>query len=55
MTRWVGLLLAIFAANALAERTPPAYVLMQKDLVELKRDFNEAVDQVRLVFIVGPT
>ena len=30
-------------------------VVMQDELAELKADFNEAVDQVRLVFIVGPT
>jgi hypothetical protein len=28
---------------------------MQEDLAELKLDFSQAVDQVRLVFIVGPT
>ena len=31
------------------------YVLMQEDLAELRSAFNQAVDQVRLVFIVGPT
>jgi hypothetical protein len=31
------------------------YVVMGDDLAELKADFNAAVDQVRLLFIVGPT
>ncbi len=38
---------------ALAGASP--YVLMDDDLAALKSDFNAAVDQVRLVFIVGPT
>ena len=32
-----------------------SYIVMQNDLKDIKADFNEAVDQVRLVFIVGPT
>ncbi len=32
-----------------------SYILMADDLAELKADFNESVDQVRLVFIVGPS
>ena len=40
----------IFAADDAS-----SLVVMQDDLAELKADFNEAVDQVRLVFIVGPT
>ena len=31
------------------------YVVMGDDLAALKTDFNEAIDQVRLLFIVGPT
>jgi hypothetical protein len=31
------------------------YVVMGDDLVALKTDFNAAIDQVRLLFIVGPT
>ncbi len=31
------------------------YVVMSDDLAALKTDFNEAIDQVRLLFIVGPT
>ncbi len=31
------------------------YVVMGDDLAALKTDFNAAVDQVRLLFIVGPT
>ena len=32
-----------------------SYVVMADDLAKLKADFNESVDQVRLVFIVGPS
>ena len=48
-------LLLLFSFLAHASETPVPYVLMQGDLVPLKADFNTAVDQVRLVFIVGPT
>ena len=34
---------------------PADYVVMGDDLTALKTDFNEAIDQVRLLFIVGPT
>ena len=34
---------------------PDSLIVMQDGLNEIKADFNEAVDQVRLVFIVGPT
>ncbi len=54
MIRWFVVLLAAFSSLSFAEKNPP-YVLMQEDLTALKRDFNEAVDQVRLLFIVGPT
>ena len=40
---------------AMAGNSPMPYVLMDDDLAALKSDFNAAVDQVRLVFIVGPT
>ena len=33
----------------------PEIIDMAEDLAELKADFNTAIDQVRLVFIVGPT
>lgn len=55
MSRIVPLLLVMFSATSFAERDELPYVLMQEDLAELKRDFNDSVDQVRLVFIVGPT
>lgn len=32
-----------------------SYVVMADDLAQLKADFNDSADQVRLVFIVGPT
>ena len=35
--------------------TASEYVVMGEDLADLKADFNAAVDQVRLLFIVGPT
>ena len=31
------------------------YLVMGDDLAALKTDFNAAIDQVRLLFIVGPT
>lgn len=46
-------LLSLSFASFAGQARP--YVLMQEDLAELKRDFNDAADQVRLVFIVGPT
>ncbi len=53
--RWcVALLVVLWAASSAGEPSRP-YVLMENDLAELKAGFNEAVDQVRLVFIVGPT
>ena len=54
VSRYGGLFLLF---SFLAHGNEPAlpYILMQNDLAPLKADFNEAVDQVRLVFIVGPT
>ena len=52
---WLTTLLLLFSFLARASETPVPYVLMQDDLAPLKTDFNAAVDQVRLVFIVGPT
>ena len=49
---WVAAMLVFVSLSAMADRP---YVLMQNDLAALKTDFNDAVDQVRLVFIVGPT
>ena len=51
----VSLFACALANSALAEEQAMPYVLMDEDLAELKSDFNDAVDQVRLVFIVGPT
>lgn len=61
--RWLAASLLFLFVAASAEKQPeertenhaPHYVLMQDDLTQLKTDFNAAVDQVRLVFIVGPT
>ncbi len=47
-------LLLLPLATMAKDSTMP-YVLMDDDLAALKSDFNAAVDQVRLVFIVGPT
>ena len=52
---WLCLFVCAVASPALAEETTLPYVLMNEDLSELKSDFNAAVDQVRLLFIVGPT
>ena len=50
-----GGLLLFFSFLAYGAVSPLPYTLMQNDLAPLKADFNQAVDQVRLVFIVGPT
>ena len=50
---WLCLFICVLCYSAFAEDQP--YVLMHEDLAELKADFNNAADQVRLVFIVGPT
>jgi hypothetical protein len=55
MKHLVRTLLVMFSAAGFAQDDGLPYVLMQPDLGELKRDFNDAVDQARLVFIVGPT
>jgi hypothetical protein len=55
MIRWIGILLATISVASFAEDKPSSYILMQEDIAVLKHDFNEAVDQIRLVFIVGPT
>lgn len=58
---WIAIpiLLASLSCHATEKNQDPVtnkvYTVMQDDLAELKADFNEAVDQVRLVFIVGPT
>ena len=48
----VSVLLAVASGVYANDAT---YVAMEQDLAAIKSDFNEAVDQVRLVFIVGPT
>lgn len=54
--RWLAaMILVALPAVVHAGEEVPAYVVMQADLAELKKDFNEAADRVRLVFIVGPT
>ncbi len=50
-----GAMLLFFSLLASSDEPPRPYVLMENDLAQLKTDFNEAVDQVRLIFIVGPT
>jgi hypothetical protein len=43
------------AENSVMPDDTKPYVIMQEDLAQLRADFNKAVDQIRLVFIVGPT
>ncbi len=61
-----GLLTCVLLLVGCGDTTSPAtrgtvsdpaddYVVMGDDLAALKTDFNAAVDQVRLLFIVGPT
>ncbi len=50
---WLCLFVCVLSCSAFGEEQP--HVHMDADLAELKADFNEAADQVRLVFIVGPT
>jgi len=44
-------LFSCLVSSAWAQDT---HVVLQEDLSQFKSDFNAAVDQVRLVFIVGP-
>lgn len=48
------LFLYLTSTSAFAEEDL-GYVLMGEDLSAIKHDFNAAVDQVRLLLIVGPT
>ena len=41
--------------GAVSHTAADNYVVMGDDLAALKTDFNAAIDQVRLLFIVGPT
>jgi uncharacterized protein YceK len=41
--------------GAVTDAATDDYVVMGDDLAALKTDFNAAIDQVRLLFIVGPT
>ncbi len=50
----IALLLCVSGVRALAADAPP-YVKMGKDLSALKADFNSRADQLRLLYIVGPT
>ena len=49
--RLIAVALCFVSLTATAEKP---YVSMEADLAALKTDFNDAVDQMRLVFIVGP-
>lgn len=40
--------------NAMADSSKK-YIVMQQYLKELKKDFNESSDEVRLLFIISPT
>ena len=52
---WYATLFLCFSSSVNGDESALPYILMDDDLAELKSDFNAAVDQVRLVFIVGPT
>ncbi len=52
---WLCLFVSAVVSSAIAGESTMPYVLMDEDLTELKSDFNDAADRVRLVFIVGPT
>ena len=45
---------SVGASCAVADDVKP-YTVMRDDLAELKTDFNQAADQVRLLFIISPT
>ena len=55
MIRYLSALIFMLSIPSFADDNELPYILMQDDLAPLKRDFNEAVDQLRLVFVVGPT
>ena len=48
------LLTVMILAAAAAAGDVPSHVVIDRDLVALKTDFNKAVDSVRLVFIISP-
>ena len=50
---WLSLAMWSISCSVFAQ--DQTYILMDDELSELRTDFNDAVDQVRLVFIVGPT
>lgn len=59
MKRFYDTLLLILGAilifsNAMAGG-PKKYIVMRQDLSEIKNDFNESADKVRLLFIISPT
>ena len=53
--RIVVALLFVLLTPVTAWADDPGYIHMDQDLAAIKHYFNEAVDQVRLIFIVGPT
>ena len=53
--KYFVLVLALSLAGCSQADANTDYVHMDSDLKALKADFNAASDQVRLVFIVGPT
>ena len=48
-------LLCAFAMNGTCATSTVVYTKMEKDLRELKAEFNAASDKTRLVFILSPT
>lgn len=54
MRTMVGIVFCVFCWLVSADE-PRDYIEMDADLTELKADFNAKADQLRLLYIVGPT
>lgn len=48
-------LFVFLSTSCAVTEVKPAFTDMDKDLIELKNDFNQTSDNVRLLFIISPT
>lgn len=54
MRTFVLSMIWLFCVGATAQ-TQEVHIKMDSDLAELKENFNATADQLRLIYIVGPT
>lgn len=45
----------VFTLSNVMANESKKFIVMQRELTEIKSDFNESVDEVRLLFIISPT